>query len=313
MDANQAFIQAIEQVGLTPPRKIIADGKIHRFSANGKASNHSGWYVLHDNIHSYVGKFGDWGTGLKVDWHDKAKPLTHQQVKEAQQIQHRNRPQQEAEKARLRALAGVRIKSNWFDAVPANEDHPYLVKKGIKPHNAKQLGEKLIIPVWKSKKLISLQYINEQGVKYFHKGSSYQGGFGIIGNLICPTSNRICIVEGFATAASIHEATGCPVVIAFSAGNLMTVSKRVSDWADSLIGNKWRAVICGDDDRGNEINVGREIALAAGKELGLTVVFPFFSNPNSTGSDFNDLHVSEGIEAVKACIHSQLNNGGYQS
>ena len=35
----------------------------------------------------------------------------------------------------------------------------------------------------------------------------------------------LCIAEGFATGASIHEATGLPVAVAFNAGNLEPVAK----------------------------------------------------------------------------------------
>ncbi len=35
----------------------------------------------------------------------------------------------------------------------------------------------------------------------------------------------VCICEGFATGASIHEATDYPVVVAFNAGNLGPVAR----------------------------------------------------------------------------------------
>lgn len=37
------FRDAIAAVGLTPPNEIIDDGKIHRFSSNGKPRDESGW------------------------------------------------------------------------------------------------------------------------------------------------------------------------------------------------------------------------------------------------------------------------------
>lgn len=42
-----AFRQAIEQAGLTPPVPIIADGKLHRFASNGDRADDAGWYVLY--------------------------------------------------------------------------------------------------------------------------------------------------------------------------------------------------------------------------------------------------------------------------
>ena len=59
---EQAFQGAIAAAGLTPPDSIIADGKIRRFSTNGKGSDDAGWYILHlDNIPA--GSFGNWREG----------------------------------------------------------------------------------------------------------------------------------------------------------------------------------------------------------------------------------------------------------
>ena len=35
------------------------------------------------------------------------------------------------------------------------------------------------------------------------------------------------IAEGYATAASLHEATGLPVIVAFDAGNLLPVAQAI--------------------------------------------------------------------------------------
>ena len=41
------FRAAISKSGLTPPDQIMADGKIHRFPSNGKATDRAGWYVIY--------------------------------------------------------------------------------------------------------------------------------------------------------------------------------------------------------------------------------------------------------------------------
>ncbi len=46
-DPIDLFKTAIAAAGLTPPNSIDADGKIHRFSTNGKPRDDSGWYMLH--------------------------------------------------------------------------------------------------------------------------------------------------------------------------------------------------------------------------------------------------------------------------
>ena len=64
---EQAFQGAISSAGLAPPDTIIADGKIQRFSTNGKRGDDAGWYILHlDNIPA--GSFGNWREGCTEIW-----------------------------------------------------------------------------------------------------------------------------------------------------------------------------------------------------------------------------------------------------
>lgn len=63
IDATLQFSDAIKASGLTPPDTIMTDGKLHRFSSNGRRDDDAGWYVFYgDGIPA--GSFGDWRTGL---------------------------------------------------------------------------------------------------------------------------------------------------------------------------------------------------------------------------------------------------------
>ena len=65
------FRNAIEAAGIGAPDDIQDDGKLHRFSTNGKRGDDSGWYVLHsDGIPA--GKFGCWRAGFESSWCAKA-------------------------------------------------------------------------------------------------------------------------------------------------------------------------------------------------------------------------------------------------
>ena len=59
--AVDQFRDAIAKLGLVPPPTVIADGKIHRFSSNGKRGDDSGWYSFHDDDIAH-GSFGDFRT-----------------------------------------------------------------------------------------------------------------------------------------------------------------------------------------------------------------------------------------------------------
>ena len=109
------------------------------------------------------------------------------------------------------------------------------------------------------------------------------------------------IAEGFATAASIHEATGLPVVIAFNCGNLVSVAKAIRAWLPPA-----RIVIAADDDHATEGNPGLTKAREAADLIGATVAVPIFLETEARGTDFNDLAVLRGPEPVAEAIQAAL-------
>ena len=80
----------------------------------------------------------------------------------------------------------------------------------------------LLIPVLdESGALQSLQRIYPDGSKRFLVGGKIQGGHFVIRG---QQEKPIAICEGLATGASIHQATGWTVYVAFSANNLQAVT-----------------------------------------------------------------------------------------
>ncbi len=63
MTVIEQFTQAIAAAGLPVPADVQADGKLHRFSTNGKRSDGAGWYVLHDDDVA-AGAFGCWRSSV---------------------------------------------------------------------------------------------------------------------------------------------------------------------------------------------------------------------------------------------------------
>ena len=116
-------------------------------------------------------------------------------------------------------------------------------------------------------RLWSLQSINGQGTKLFPKYGRKQGCFHLIGN---PAgAPLLALAEGYATAASVHEATGWPVAVAFDAGNLLAVGRVLHERYPEL-----PLLIAGDDDPTQPDNPGRSKAEAAARALGAWAVFP---------------------------------------
>ncbi|MBL0168493.1 MAG: toprim domain-containing protein, partial [Propionivibrio sp.] len=75
----------------------------------------------------------------------------------------------------------------------------------------------------------------------------------------------------FATGASIHEATGYPVAVAFNAGNLEPVAKALRAKFPDL-----RLIVCADDDVGTAGNPGMTKATAAARAVGALLAVPDF-------------------------------------
>ena len=129
------------------------------------------------------------------------------------------------------------------------------------------------------------------GNKKFLFGGAIAGCF----HRIPGTDDVVAVAEGYATAASIHRATGWTVLTAFNAGNLLPVARA---WRDVHPG--CRLVVCGDDDRWAPTgNVGRAKAEACAGEIGGTALFPSFAEDEGRPTDWNDLHQREGLEEVK--------------
>ncbi|MEG2173367.1 MAG: AAA family ATPase [Desulfovibrionaceae bacterium] len=102
--------------------------------------------------------------------------------------------------------------------------------------------------------------------------------------------------EGYATAASIHLATGHAVLCAFNAGNLLPVAE-----AARALYPQRRLILCADNDvKADATNVGLDAATAAAQAVnGLLAVPPAHEGK---ACDFNDLHQWRGFEAVLTCI-----------
>jgi len=171
--------------------------------------------------------------------------------------------------------------SIWDCAIDA-EDHDYLTKKNVKAHGLKifkgAYGPELLIPIRNhAEELVGIQRIMPDGKKLIVKGSKKKGGYHKIeGNKI------IAICEGYSTGATIHEATGWTVIVAFDCGNMRNVARYFRTEA---------MIICADDDYKNEENAGILKANEIAKSYHCPVAIPRFDDQENRGTDFNDLGV----------------------
>ncbi|MGH8125981.1 MAG: toprim domain-containing protein [Rhodanobacteraceae bacterium] len=174
----------------------------------------------------------------------------------------------------------------WSQAAQPDPEHPYLARKKIKAHGIRQLNEKLVIPLRDADgKLWSVEFISPDGAKRFLSGGRKRGCYFGMG-CVAPERGEFCIAEGFATGASIHEATGKAVAVAFDAGNLEPVARVLrAKFPGAVI------TICADNDTSTPGNPGLTKATLAARAVGGYVAIP----PHGY-NDFNDAAVAEVVE-----------------
>lgn len=289
----EAFRGAILSAGLTPPDTIHDDGKLIRFNGTGKRGNtRNSWCVLYgDGVPS--GAFGDWAGIEPIKWTGKADTAMTPAERQAVLIRMEDAKKQRAKQTeRKHANAQAAAAGMWEGGEPATPDHPYLQSRGVQPHGLRMTQENLVMPLFDVEgELWSVQNINASGDKKFMADGRVSGCFYPIG----ASDGTTVICEGFATGASIHEATGLHVLVAHSAGNLknVAISLRAKQPDE-------RILIAADDDAETPGNPGVTNAEDAAKAAGATVVMPQFPQRYEGLTDFNDLHREFSLEHVKA-------------
>jgi putative DNA primase/helicase len=186
-------------------------------------------------------------------------------------------------KARLREAAAAKAQAIWNEppgaleaAQPSVSEHPYIRRKGIKPHGVKvyrgslsirdmDCNGAIMLSTKLNGKITSLQFINAEGEKRFLHGG--EKGYFVIGNI--DPGKTACICEGYATGASIHEATGHAVIVAFDAGNMKKIALALRTKYPDL-----KIILCADDD---ESGTGQRKATEAAQLVGGLVAMPVFS------------------------------------
>ena len=150
----------------------------------------------------------------------------------------------------------------WESASVPGEafEHPYLTRKQVGAHGVRVSDDVLLVPARDvGGVLTGVERIAPDGEKKWVPGSEKSASFHMIGE----PGGTIAIAEGYATAASIYEATGTTVAVAFDAGNLIHVAKALrSKYPGTTL------IVAADDDVATRGNPGRTKATAAAKAVG---------------------------------------------
>lgn len=300
---ERLFFEAMAALGIAPHSQLnlITDGKIHRYRASGdKSGSENGWYVLYVDGAIPAGAFGSWKTGESTTWcaksESKLSPAERAAWREAQEQAKRAR---EAEQKHVHEEARIKVNELWAKAKPAAVgEHPYLLAKGVRPYGLRLMGEMLLVPVRNASGLVtSMQFIGKDGKKRFKTGGEVAGCYFAIGKF----DGILLICEGFATGASLREATGHAVAVAFNAGNLLPVALVLREkYPDATL------IVCADNDVDTDGNPGLSYAEEAARQIGgMLAVAKFLDHDILRGkrpTDFNDLHQLYGLQEVRGQV-----------
>lgn len=291
-DPAVTFGDVLAQAGLIP-QDIQADGVLHRCKCGCKPNGDaSGWYVLYDD-RLPAGAFGCWRCGIDETWRaESGRKLSEPEREEMR----RRRAQRERDRTEAREQAKQKAKAVWESANPETGEHRYLRAKQVGAHGIRTNGSNLLVPVRDaSGALHQIQYIDPNGEKRFLAGGAIAGHYHAIGK----PNGVIVIAEGYATGATIHEATGHACAVAFNAGNLRPVAEAIkSKHPDTKL------IIVADNDTTTEGNPGVAKATDAARAVGAHLAIPVCSTDPSRKVDANDLCQLEGTDAVRRCVES---------
>lgn len=224
----------------------------------------------------------------------------------------------EAERQQAAHAAAAEAASALWDAASPTGASAYLERKGVQAYGLRFMPDgTALVPLRDADGVLwNVQRIAPERPakgtdKLFQKGGRKSGLWHMLGD---PVGAAVVLAgEGYATCASLHEAGGWPVAVAFDAGNLVHVARELRRLYPAAL-----LVLCGDDDRATEArtgtNTGRVKAMAAARAVagagGAVAVFPV--GLEGDASDFNDMHQAQGLAAVRAAVQAAIDAAAIQ-
>lgn len=308
-------------------------GKLRRCKVEGE-SERRGWYHLHEmrlanGDELIVGSYGVWrgavNNATKVDI--KKTDLSAEQRDSLRKRLTGDKRQAEALRRADAERAAAKAASAWKRCTEQG-DCEYLQRKGVQGHGVRfsPSGAMAVPMLDVAGKVHGLQIIRGRAPRkapgtaqpgarkpldkeFWPKGLIKKGHFHLLG--MASGAPVVLVAEGYATAASLFEATGLPVAVAFDAGNLAPVAAVLHARYKTA-----RLLVCADDDKFSEGNPGVTCASAAAMEVGGAFVVPAFADEaarqaafDTKGAkltDFNDLHALEGLHVVRVQVEARL-------
>ncbi|TQS65032.1 hypothetical protein DSB75_26040, partial [Salmonella enterica subsp. enterica serovar Typhimurium] len=292
----------------------------------------SGYQYLLSEFRRYQQQYG--GTTV---------PLSHREIEQRQRAEARRKERER--QAKITSLMESQRRdadlneylqfSQAFAEAPLEDGSwPYAVKKGIssvfsscnvrrvtywdRGHNNKAHKKQSVMAIPLSHidsrydgRIVGWQRITQNNVKLQTRavdGGEFSGSCHIIGSL--RGSSRVCVVEGFATGASVYitaKKRFDAVIVAVSANNVLKVVEQIYNLYPGM--EVWCAL---DNDqksaKNGKGNTGLKVGIEVMKKFPQTrCTYPIFNDDESELSDFNDLMLARGITETNRQLFSKQN------
>lgn len=352
------YADVLEQLNAADLQVTSLDiGRMVRCRVEGDRERR-GWYSLHElqlpgGDLVIVGSYGVWrgndNGAQKIDLKNRDSGLSSEQREALKRRLAEDRRRIESVRRAAAAKAAERAGLAWAKYSETGESD-YLASKHVQGFGVRYTsGNSAVVPVIDTTgRIHGLQFLRtpkqaetskRPAKEYWPSGMVKNGHFHLIGS----PQWIVLVAEGYATAATLHMATGYPVAVAFDAGNLRPVAEAMKKRYRDV-----RVLICADDDalqkcrackarivlpehpstcpacgkpHGAE-NAGLAAASTAAMAVNGAWVAPRFEDEpgrraqflerGTKLTDYNDLHVEESLHAVRAQIEDRLLEMGWR-
>jgi putative DNA primase/helicase len=229
-----------------------------------------------------------------------------------------------------REAAGARTAADLITgARPADASHPYLRQKGVDAHGIyvanpgqtisikgsdsttreHSIVGRLLVPLRNVEgEIRNVQVIAADGTKLYLQGAQKIGTFHILGHWT--PGEPVGVAEGYATAATGHQAMDMPIAMALDTSNLTAVALALRQASRDgpvfmLADNDHHLPMRNPPLPNQGMEKAEKAAEAAGAVVLLAPELPERAIAGK-GTDWNDYEGRRGAEAVKAAIGAQM-------
>lgn len=318
-EAREAFATVLREMGcVVKGAHPIVDGSWQRITVAGdeEGQRSAGYKISVDGDRS-LGYVKNHLSGEESRWHGApGERLDEVEVAQLRARVAERRQNDVLQRRRAYDEAAARFQDEVAKLQPIKVQTPYLEAKKVAVHDGLYTDRKggTVVPLYNAQgEIRTLQYIDPKG----HKKNGYQGqisgSFHVVGGLSrLLDAEALILARSYATAATLTEILGQPVIATTDNGNLGPVAQAVC----AMYPEK-PLIIAGDDDYKRVLdpmvarNPGAEAAQAAAVEFGGTVLLPPFSSEERMEfRDWNDLATRCDNGYRRACAHARAEMKG---